>query len=248
MNRRDAPLAGPPTFAGLFFTTLGTLMYEVLLTRIFSVTMWYHFAFVAVSVALFGMTVGALIVHLLPKFFAGRRLADQLALSTLLFSLTMVASFIVHLHIEFQPAWSLSGIGLSALTYLVISVPFVFSGIAVSLTLTRFVAQVSRLYAIDLAGAALGATGLVWLLNVTKDGPSAVLAVASMAAVGSLCYAAVAGRRLELAGAATIAVLALAGLAWGNADAARHENAFLRIVHVKGAAEGRPLYETWNAF
>ena len=40
--------------------TLSTLMYEVALTRIFSVTMWYHFAFVAISVALFGMTVGAL--------------------------------------------------------------------------------------------------------------------------------------------------------------------------------------------
>jgi len=32
-------------------------MYEILLTRIFSVTMWYHFAFVAISVALFGMTL-----------------------------------------------------------------------------------------------------------------------------------------------------------------------------------------------
>ena len=40
-------------------------MYEIVLTRIFSVTMWYHFAFVAISVALFGLTVGALIVHLL---------------------------------------------------------------------------------------------------------------------------------------------------------------------------------------
>jgi hypothetical protein len=45
---------------------LSTLMYEILLTRIFSVTMLYHFAFVALSVAMFGMTVGALLVYLLP--------------------------------------------------------------------------------------------------------------------------------------------------------------------------------------
>jgi hypothetical protein len=247
LNRIAAPRAGVPTFAGLFFTTLSTLMYEVLLTRIFSVTMWYHFAFVAVSVALFGMTVGALIVHLLPTFFAERRLRDHLALSTLLFSLSMVVSFVLHLQIEFQPGWSFAGVGLSALTYLVISVPFCFSGIAVSLTLTRFAAQVSRLYAIDLAGAALGATGLVWLLNLTKDGPSAVLAVASLAAVGSLCYATGSARR-PIAAAAAVAMLVLAGLAGGNAAAARDEHAFLRIVHVKGVDEKRPLYETWNAF
>ena len=51
-------------YAGLFFVTLGTLMYEILLPRIFSVTMFYHFAFMAVSLAMFGMTVGAVIVYL----------------------------------------------------------------------------------------------------------------------------------------------------------------------------------------
>jgi len=50
------------TYAGLFMIALATLMYEILLTRIFSVTMWYHFAFVAISVAMFGMTVGAILV------------------------------------------------------------------------------------------------------------------------------------------------------------------------------------------
>jgi hypothetical protein len=56
-DNRSQATAG--TYAGLFMVSFSTLMYEVLLTRIFSVTMWYHFAFVAVSVALFGMTVGA---------------------------------------------------------------------------------------------------------------------------------------------------------------------------------------------
>jgi hypothetical protein len=71
------PRAGAGTYAGLFLVTLATLMHETLLTRIFSVTMWYHFAFVAISVALFGMTVGALIVYLLPGCFLLRgRMTD----------------------------------------------------------------------------------------------------------------------------------------------------------------------------
>ena len=44
-------------------------MYEILLTRIFSVTMLYHFAFVALSVAMFGLTAGALVVYLAPHLF-----------------------------------------------------------------------------------------------------------------------------------------------------------------------------------
>jgi hypothetical protein len=54
------------TYAGLFLITLATLMHEILLTRIFSVMMWYHFAFMAISVAMFGMTVGAIVVYLRP--------------------------------------------------------------------------------------------------------------------------------------------------------------------------------------
>ena len=222
-------------------------MYEVLLTRIFSVTMWYHFAFVAVSVALFGMTAGALIVHLLPRWFEEQRLRDRLALCSLLFSLSIVASFVLHLRLPVDPQWTPAGVSSAALTYLIIAVPFTFSGIVVCLTLTRFSSQVSGLYAADLAGAALGAITLVWLLDVMQDAPSAVLAVAALAAAGAASYAIGSGRAIALP-AAGLAALALGGLAAGNAVAAQHEQAFLRIVHVKGADESRPLYETWNAF
>src|SRR5438552_9002712 len=54
------------TYAGVFLLTASTLMYEVLLTRIFSVTMWHHFAFMSISIAMFGLSVGAVLVHSLP--------------------------------------------------------------------------------------------------------------------------------------------------------------------------------------
>ena len=59
MTSDAAPVrAGARTFAGLFLVTLSTLTYQLLLTRTFSVTMYYHFAFVAISVTMFGMAVG----------------------------------------------------------------------------------------------------------------------------------------------------------------------------------------------
>jgi len=57
------------TYCGLFMVALATLMYEILLTRIFSVTLWYHFAFMVVSIAMFGMSVGAMRVYLESKYY-----------------------------------------------------------------------------------------------------------------------------------------------------------------------------------
>jgi hypothetical protein len=83
------------TYLGLFFVALATVMYEIVLTRIFSVTMWYHFAFVAISVAMFGMTVGAIIVYLRPAFFTQERVAEHLTLGAVLFAVSAVVSFVI---------------------------------------------------------------------------------------------------------------------------------------------------------
>lgn len=167
--------------------TLATLMYEILLTRIFSVTMWYHFAFMAISVAMFGMTVGAIVVYLLPKYFAQERVKYHLALSSLLFAVSIVLSFLTHLNIPFVGLgdyMSMRDVLSITLTYVVISIPFVFSGICVCLTLTKFPRHVSKLYAADLAGAATGCIILIYTLDLT-DGPTAVIIVAFLACSGS---------------------------------------------------------------
>jgi hypothetical protein len=149
------------TYAGVFMITLATLMYEILLTRIFSVTMWYHYAFVAISVAMFGMTVGAILVYLFPDYFTQDRAKYQISLSSLLFSISIVISILTHLSLPLIMHRSLLGLYSTVLMYTVISVPFIFSGICVCLALTKFPQQVSKLYAADLAGAALGCLLLI---------------------------------------------------------------------------------------
>src|ERR1044072_874154 len=104
-----ALLATRRTTLGLALVALSTLMYEVLLTRIFSVTMWYHFAFVAISIAMFGMTVGSLLVYLKPGYFTLEKTSHHLILSALLFSVSMVFSFFTHLCIPFIVEKSLVG-------------------------------------------------------------------------------------------------------------------------------------------
>jgi hypothetical protein len=134
--------AGARTFAGLFLVTLSTLTYQLLLTRTFSVTMYYHFAFVAISVTMFGMAVGAIAVFLRPAVFTPERIARQLAAGAAAFAVTIVLSYLTHLSIPFLIEPSLVSAYALALTYSALSVPFVMSGIVVSLALTRFPGQV----------------------------------------------------------------------------------------------------------
>jgi hypothetical protein len=240
------PTAAPPLYAGLFLLTLGTVMYEIVLTRIFSVTMWYHFAFVAISVAMFGMTVGALIVYLRPARFPAERLSRQLGASALLFALTVVGSFLTHAVIPFTVEASLVGLWSVMLTYLAIAVPFVFSGISVCLILTRFPRQLHRLYATDLVGAAAGCLLVILVIDRT-DGPTTVVAIGALAALGAACFTGPAdGQGLRVAALGVVTVLALF-VALNSVMIAR-QTPLIRLVWVKGMHEPPPLFEKWNSF
>ena len=254
MTSESSPRAGGRTFAGLFLVTLSTLTYQLLLTRTFSVTMYYHFAFVAISVTMFGMAVGALAVFLRPAVFIPERVSRHLAIGSALFAAAIVLSYLTHLAIPFLIEPSLVSVYALSLTYAALSVPFVLSGIVVSLALTRFPSQVSSLYAADLTGAALGCLLVGPILRLT-DAPSAVLVTAAVTAIAALLFAtdgrttwtqpSDSGRLLR--GLVALAVLMTAG-AVAQGVAARHNAGWLRLVWVKGQYEARPLVERWNSF
>ncbi len=243
MTPEHRPARG--TYIGLFLVALATLMYEILLTRIFSVTMLYHFAFVALSVAMFGMTVGALIVYLSPRIFTPDRLDKWLAVAALAFPLVMVLSFLTQLSVPFRVHPSIVALYAIGFTYAVIAVPFVVSGIVVCLSLTGFPARVSRLYAADLAGAAAGCVLLIPVLDYS-DGPTAVLWVSVLASLGAIAFAGAAGGKLRGAAIAVTLVLGLSAAA-NTVLVWKHFPVF-RILYIKGSFEARPLYEKWNSY
>ena len=234
------------TYAGLFMVTLATLMYEILLTRIFSVTMNYHFAFVAISLAMFGMSVGAVLVYLFPNYFTQERVRHHLALGSLLFAVSIVISFLTHLSIPFVIQRSLVGLYSIALTYTVLSVPFTFSGICVCLALTKFPQQVSRLYAANLAGAAVGCIVVIYTINFTGV-PTAVIITALFASIGAVLFI-YDGRSDRLRRIALICTLLLASFAAVNGVLAIKQVPLLRLVWVMSRLQGPVIYEKWNSF
>jgi hypothetical protein len=238
--------AGRSTYLGLFLVTLGTLMLEILLTRIFSVTMWYHFAFLAISVAMFGMTAGAIAVYIRADYFAPDRSKEHLTRSAYWFALATIIGFVTFLCIPFVIDRSLNGLFGLCLIYLSVSVPFFFSGICVSIAMTRFPSQVGRLYATDLAGAAAGCLLFDAALRVV-DGVTAVFLVAFVAAVGAAFFAlglddprlTRRSRRLGVALAAFIVT---------HAALVESGRPLVRLTWVKGQWERVGLYEKWNSF
>ena len=158
----------------------------------------------------------------------------------------VVASFLTQLSIPFRVHPSIVAIWAIVLTYAVIAAPFVLSGIIVALTLTRFPRDVGRLYAFDLVGAALGCVLLVWLLEIT-DGPTAVLAIAALAAIGGVCYALDEGSTRLVRWSALVSVALLVAAA-GHTVLVWRGFPVLRILYVKAGFEARPLYERWNSY
>jgi hypothetical protein len=242
----DAARVTTATYAGVFCVTLSTLMLEIALTRIFSVTMWYHFAFVAISVALFGLTFGALTVHLQPQRFPEAAVKRRMWQFSLMFGISIPICLIVQLAIPFTPRLTVGGIASVVATCAVISVPFVLAGIVVCLALTRFPERTNRLYAVDLVGAGLGCVLLVALFS-WFDGPSLVMLVGSIACIGALAFAAD-GRDRRAAAIAGIAVVLIAGFALVNTLLHQDGNAIVHVMWAKEARDPQHDYERWNAF
>ncbi|MDP9172989.1 MAG: hypothetical protein M3O30_03880 [Planctomycetota bacterium] len=182
------PETSKSLYAGVSLVSLATIVFEIVLTRLFSVTMWNHFAFVAVSIAMFGMTVGSVSVYLLEKWITPPRTRAWMAWSALLFGITAIIALHAHLALRVKPELTGATLPLLLCTYAIASVPFVMSGVCISLALTRFPTSVSRLYSADLTGAGIGCLFLILMLRIS-DGPTVVYAVGVTAAAAGYFFA-----------------------------------------------------------
>src|SRR3972149_5046746 len=190
------------TYAGLFFVSFAALMLEILLTRVFSVATWYYFAFFAVSVGMFGFTVGARIVYQFNHYFPDEKLHERLAAFALLFAIAVDISLLLFLSIPFHPRPTGVGIFSTMVVFLAISSPFVCAGIVVCLCLTRFPKKIGLLYAADLMGAAAGAFMVFPVLNA-MDAPTAIFLVGVVGALGALLFSSRSGNARLFKKAAT---------------------------------------------
>ena len=183
-----------PFFVGLFLISASTLIYEVVLTRLLSVVTYYYLAFVSVSIAMFGLTAGALLVQLLPEFFAGDKAPKRIAQAAFAAGIAMPFSLMTMLAVPIVVVPRLEGLYSFLFFSLVIAVPFFFTGVAVSLSLTRSPFPIGRIYFADLIGAAAGCLCSIALMSLF-DGPSAIFVISAITFISAAMFFLSAGDR-----------------------------------------------------
>lgn len=120
--------------------TACTLALQVVLTRLFSAVLAYHFSFVAISLALLGTGAGALVVYLVPRWFDRVPLEKLLARWSALFgALLVVIPFgLVRLDLSQDNGITVGFVANLAAACLLAALPSLAAGIVIALAINGY--------------------------------------------------------------------------------------------------------------
>jgi hypothetical protein len=214
-------------------------MTELALTRIFSVVMYYHFAFLAISIALFGLSASGVFVYLRRRTLDRQPIDHLLASRALVFAVCTIVALFVLVRVRVGLNYSPRNLALMLLIYATAALPFFTGGLVITLAISRLAARVNAVYAADLMGAAAGCLVLIPLLDAI-GAPGVIAGAAVLAAVAAVLFAPPARRGRLAAAALGLACVPLAGHLSGVAS--------LAIADTKGHQGDRVLFSRWNSF
>ncbi|MDE3195783.1 MAG: hypothetical protein KGN84_05540, partial [Acidobacteriota bacterium] len=219
-------------YLAVALTTSATLLLELSLTRIFSVVFYYHFAFLAISIALFGLGVGGVLSYLVAAWKGS--FYRKLGIVSLVNSALVLVSVLAVLS-----RGATLGIFDFALIYFTGALPFLGSGIIVSLAISSAIERVDKVYFFDLLGAAAGCIALVWLLEAI-GGPNTVVAVSILFAAAGAVWFSLADMRFG-----RVVSVGL-GLLFAMTIITNMKYHFLEVTYAKGQKLRAEQFTRWN--
>jgi len=169
-----------PLYLGVFTTSMAVLTLEIALTRIFSVSLWYHLAFMVISTALLGFGASGTLLTV-RRDLLEKNLERNLTRFAGLTALGVVVAFAVMTRVPLRPVGSAVGqshagrasvqtallVALLLADYVLVVVPFFFAGLTMGSAFSAMAKRISTLYFADLIGAGLGClvvVGVLWVL------------------------------------------------------------------------------------
>ena len=236
-----APQAVPERtlLAGLCLTSFATLLLELALTRLFSVVLFYHFAFLAISIALLGLGAGGVFAYLRKRQLA--KVATRILAERLCMMNAVVVLLVLEIVLHVPVALEVTGKNFIRLTilYLAAAVPFFLTGVLFSIVFSRETRRIPLLYGTDLGGGALACLAVVPLLNWI-GGPNTILMASAALAVAAAVWASSQNTR-RVAGALLAGFLLLI--------AANLSDKLIDVVYAKGIFRDPAWVEfaRWNA-
>ncbi|MDP8248972.1 MAG: hypothetical protein P9M00_12590 [Candidatus Tritonobacter lacicola] len=185
-------------YTGIFCISCSALLLEIALTRILSVSHWYHYAFMVISLALLGFGASGTLLSLIRTRIVSRPVS-WMVLFCCLFSVSSITCYRLFEIIGFEEilfSWHPSQLGLLGLSYLVLSIPFLFAGCAIGTAVSSYTSKIGPVYFSNLAGSALGCA-LVIPAFAAIGGTNVILAAS---AIGLLAAAILSFPRLKKEG------------------------------------------------
>ena len=231
--------AAPRHLLGVALVSATLLMTELALTRIFSVIMYYHFAFLAISIALFGISASGVAAYVARRRLGRWATDNLLAVASLVYAAGTVVALFYLVRLRVGLSYSPENLRLMLTIYALAALPFFTGGLAVTIAISRLTRHINVVYAADLIGAAAGCLVLIPLLD-RLGAPGVVLTAAALAALAAVLFA---PNRLRVrvgAAGAVLLVIPLTGQLTGRAT--------FDIVDTKGHRGDRILFSKWNSF
>src|SRR5437762_394826 len=149
-----SPSRGDLLGVGLVSGTL--LMTELALTRIFSVVMYYHFAFLAISIALFGLSASGVFAYVARRWLDRTPTGSLLGRQALIFAAATIVALLFLVRMRVGLNYSPRNLILMVAIYGLAALPFFAGGLVVTLAISRRSSRIGAVYAADLTGAAAG--------------------------------------------------------------------------------------------
>lgn len=176
---------------GIFMVSMSGLILEVSITRIFSAAIWYHHAFLAVSLAFLGLGSAGLFLQLRSRYLDGRWRSNLAIISSISIAISIpIVLFVMH---------ALSSQVLYLPLFLILSaIPFFFIGLVIATAFNSYAQIAGKLYFADLIGASLGSLVVVGAL-VMMGGENTMLVVGVVASVAAIIFAYISRSRKMIA-------------------------------------------------
>jgi hypothetical protein len=221
-------------YLSVALTTLATLLLELSLTRVFSVVFYYHLAFMAISIALFGLGAGGVFSYIVGAWKGDLYL--KLGRLSAMNSVLVVIALTIVLWLTHKPGpWQL------ALIYFATALPFFISGIILSLVISETVERVDRVYFFDLAGASAGCLLLLPFLE-RFGGLGTVISVGVLFAAAAAVWHNLAGSRAGRVGCVALS-LGLVVFMFLN-----QTHNFIDVEYAKDQKLPKETFRKWNSF
>jgi hypothetical protein len=182
----------PKIFLVIFLCSFASLAYEITLTRIFSIALWYHFAFMIISIAMLGIAASGTLLSLCPRL----KDISSVGLYSLLLGVSISLSYLCANQIPFDPvklSWSGTQVLYISMYYVILSVPFFFTGLIVATTLASLSERAGLIYGADLLGAGIGSMGVLFCMTIFM--PDTIVFILSIIALSGAFISG--GKRLK---------------------------------------------------